>query len=90
MTGEVGRPAFEDEAVAADTTANADTNADQGQGNPSLLVGERRIGPFRRHFNFPMDVEMGKLKAKLESGLLLIRVPKELLYEAGEGKVDIE
>jgi HSP20 family molecular chaperone IbpA len=42
-----------------------------------LVIGERRIGSFRREFHFPMDVVVDKVEAKLEAGLLRIRVPKK-------------
>lgn len=56
-----------------------------------LLVGERKIGPFRRHFYFPLDVEREKLTAKLEAGLLKIRLPKKK-YAApkGDGKISVQ
>jgi HSP20 family molecular chaperone IbpA len=43
----------------------------------SLLFKERRVGKFRRSFTFPVDIESSKLRAKLEDGLLKIRVPKQ-------------
>lgn len=55
-----------------------------------LVAAERRIGPFRRHFNFPVDVDMHKLKAVLKSGLLTIKVPKKGLDVEGTGRVNIE
>ena len=57
---------------------------------PVLVVAERKIGPFRRHFNFPADVDMHKLKATLKSGLLTIRVPKKGPAAEGGGRVNIE
>lgn len=50
--------------------------APEGGSEQLLLIGERRIGPFRRHFSFPVDVDAETLSAKLESGLLRLRVPK--------------
>ena len=43
---------------------------------PMLLVGERRIGPFRRQLFFPDEVDKEGLVAKLEAGLLKLKVPK--------------
>jgi HSP20 family molecular chaperone IbpA len=43
----------------------------------SLIFKERRVGKFRRSFTFPVDIESSKLRAKLEDGLLKIRVPKQ-------------
>jgi HSP20 family molecular chaperone IbpA len=56
----------------------------------ALVVAERKIGPFRRHFNFPVDVDVNKLKATLKSGLLTLRVPKKSLAVEGRGRVNIE
>jgi HSP20 family molecular chaperone IbpA len=55
-----------------------------------LMVAERKIGPFQRHFNFPVDVDVENLKAKLEAGLLTIRVPKKVLNVRGGRRVTIE
>jgi HSP20 family molecular chaperone IbpA len=57
---------------------------------PELVADERRIGPFRRHFCFLVEVDMGDLEAKLEAGLLMIRVPKKKLGVVGGGRVNIE
>lgn len=57
---------------------------------PELLIGERRLGPFRRHISFPEEVNMEKLTAKLEAGLLTIRVPKKGVSAAKSGKVDVQ
>jgi len=57
---------------------------------PMLVVAERKVGPFRRHFNFPVFVAMEKLKAKLEHGLLTIRVPKMPVETESVGRVTIE
>ena len=57
---------------------------------PELLVGERKLGPFRRHFSLPEEVNMEKLTAKLEAGLLNIRVPKKGFTPAMAGKVNVQ
>ncbi|SMQ49679.1 unnamed protein product [Zymoseptoria tritici ST99CH_3D7] len=58
---------------------------------PRLPVEERRIGSFRREIHFDMDVEMGKLKAKLQAGLLTIELPKKHYeYSKGRGEVKVE
>ena len=56
-----------------DRTSHASESYPQDE---SLVVGERRLGPFRRHVNFPIEVESGGVTAKLEAGLLSLRVPK--------------
>lgn len=58
---------------------------------PYVLLGERRIGPFERHFNFPIDVETELLEAQLEAGLLKIRVPKKgHTLPKGDGKISVK
>jgi HSP20 family molecular chaperone IbpA len=44
--------------------------------NPQILIGERKVGAFERHFSFPLEVDMDGLEAKLVAGLLHIKVPK--------------
>jgi len=53
-----------------------------------LLVGERRIGPFRRYINFPTDVE--NVTVTLEAGLLKIRAPKKDFDDLPQGQVDVK
>jgi HSP20 family molecular chaperone IbpA len=58
---------------------------------PFLVVGERRIGSFRREFHFPMDIVVEKVEAKLEAGLLRVRVPKKSHMDLkGVGKVRVQ
>lgn len=57
---------------------------------PEIILQERRIGPFRRRFNFPDEANMEKLTAKLEAGLLKVRVPKIGLSVTKTGKVDVQ
>ncbi|KAK6401838.1 hypothetical protein LTR95_019136, partial [Oleoguttula sp. CCFEE 5521] len=55
-----------------------------------LILGERRIGSFRRELHFPVEVDIEKLEAKLEAGLLRLNVPKKLhSYSQGSGKIHI-
>jgi len=62
---------------------------------PSILLSERKVGPWRRTFTLPEDVEMKELKARLEGGLLRIDLPKrsvedlESLKNAGV-RIEIE
>jgi HSP20 family molecular chaperone IbpA len=44
---------------------------------PFLVIGGRIVGSFRREFHFPMDIVVEKVEAKLEAGLLRIKVPKK-------------
>ena len=56
-----------------------------------VVLGERRIGSFRRLFTFPVEIEHESMTAKLEAGLLRIRVMKELhVVPKGSGRVDID
>jgi len=57
--------------------ANGDTEDDLNKNGPCLVVGERRIGTFSRRFHFPTSVSMEDMKAKLEAGLLTIKIPKK-------------
>jgi HSP20 family molecular chaperone IbpA len=58
---------------------------------PFLVIGERRIGSFRREFHFPMDIVVEKVEAKLEAGLLRVRVPKKSHMDLkGVGKVRVQ
>ncbi|KAM0705458.1 hypothetical protein Q7P35_006817 [Cladosporium inversicolor] len=56
-----------------------------------LLIGERRIGTFRREFHFPVDVDMEHLEAKLEAGLLRVKVPKKThSFPKGSSKIEVQ
>jgi HSP20 family molecular chaperone IbpA len=106
VTGCINRPPSESQSpspeAASRTEAEGDRNElgtreSKGEDKPSkhdepfLLVGERKIGPFRRHFYFPVDVERENLTAKLEAGLLKIRVPKKKhAAPKGDGKISVQ
>ena len=104
VSGNIDRPSIPEEKAAdpvpeTSTKAPIGTRGASGEWIPApdpeaprvmLVVAERRIGPFRRHFNFPVDVDMHKLKAMLKSGLLTIKVPKKGLAVEGTGRVNIE
>ncbi|EXJ77432.1 hypothetical protein A1O3_09658 [Capronia epimyces CBS 606.96] len=53
---------------------------------PTVLLAERKLGPWRRTFTLPEDVEMKELKARLEGGLLRIDLPKRSVEEYDELK----
>lgn len=62
---------------------------------PTVLLSERKVGPWRRTFTLPDDVEMKELKARLEGGLLRIDLPKRSIEEEdqlkhGGIKIEIE
>lgn len=84
LTGDVKRPDY-------GTPANATVEEEQTEQHPGgvhLLVGERRVGPFRRYINFPTDVE--NVNVTLEAGVLKIRAPKKGFSEASATKVDVK
>lgn len=104
VSGSVNRPAWK--ASAQDSTAKPEQEkADEQLGTrdahgdykpaeqhePYVLIGERKIGAFRRSFYFPVDVETDKLSAKLEAGVLRLRVPKRgYAVPKHDSKVNIE
>ena len=58
---------------------------------PYLVVGERKIGSFRREFHFPVDIDVKKVEARLEAGLLRIYVPRKSEMDLkGSGKVKVQ
>lgn len=73
-------PAPKTNGVAASDKGNTQSQSPPPSPLPLLVVAERKIGPFRRHFTFPVDVDLDKLKARLDSGLLQIRVPKKAVW----------
>jgi HSP20 family molecular chaperone IbpA len=76
-------------SVTGSRDEHGDWKAPDDASEPYLLIGERRIGPFRRHVNFLVDVETEKLSAKLEAGLLSLRVPK-MGHAVPKGKISID
>ncbi|KIW20459.1 hypothetical protein PV08_01034 [Exophiala spinifera] len=84
LTGGISRPDY-------GSPENADVEEEKDKPNVDgihLLVGERRIGPFRRYINFPSDVE--NVSVTLEAGLLKIRAPKKGFSEIAEPKLDVK
>ncbi len=59
---------------------------------PRSIIAERRMGMFRRDFSFAPDtVDIEKMTAKLEGGLLSLVVPKRSHHiPKGNGTVKIE
>lgn len=59
---------------------------------PYTIVEERRLGTFERHFTFPSQtVEADNMTAKLEAGLLTLKIPKQHLHLAqNKGHVKVE
>lgn len=59
---------------------------------PFVIIEERRLGTFERHFSFPSQtVEADNMTARLEAGLLTLKIPKQHLHLAEDkGQVKIE
>jgi len=104
ISGDVDRPSIPEDSIGHDVhkksvtaeTGTRDTTTgewipprDPHPKKPTLLAAERKVGPFRRHFTFPLEVDMEQLKAKLDNGLLVIRVPKRVNAK-NTGRVRIE
>jgi len=73
-------------------TVEADLLSDT---TPTILLSERKVGPWRRTFTLPEDVEMRELKARLEGGLLRIDLPKRSIEDlevlkSGGIRIEIE
>lgn len=84
LSGKVDRP---DYGVAE----NAKVEEEQpvaSAGGVHLLVGERRVGPFRRYINFPTEVE--NVNVTLEAGILKIRAPKKGFSEISNPPVEVK
>jgi len=53
------------------------TGAGAGEKDSETLArAERRVGPFQRSFSLPVGIETSRIRAILENGVLVIRVPK--------------
>lgn len=65
-------------------TTKAMQRSEDPQSWPHLLVSERMINFFRREYYFPVDIDMGNVKASLEAGLLRINLPKNTETSNGE------
>ena len=55
---------------------------DQNDRNPRIVLGERKIGSYRRRFKIPLDVDVDVkgTDAKLNAGVLTIRIPRKEPY----------
>lgn len=84
LTGNTERPDY----GKAENAQVEEEKPEPHSGGVHLLVGERRVGPFRRYINFPTDIE--NVSVTLEAGLLKIRAPKKGFSEAAATKVDVQ
>ena len=58
---------------------------------PYIIIGERKIGGFRRHLSFAANVDPDKMTAKLEAGVLCLNISKKSTHvPKGDGSVKIE
>jgi HSP20 family molecular chaperone IbpA len=57
---------------------------------PSFLCNERNVGPWRRTFTLPVDVDMKALKAGLEGGLLCIDLPRRDMTSEPMVKIEVQ
>ena len=62
LTGKIERPEYD--------TPGKGEQPEQHHGGIHVMLGERRVGPFRRYISFPSEVE--NLKVTLEAGLLYV------------------
>lgn len=81
--------------VGLDAKALKDAQNEAGDSSdewpPYLVVGERRIGSFRREFHFPVEMDVKKVEARLEAGLLCIYVPRKSHMDLkGASKVKVQ
>lgn len=51
-------------------------NNGQAENRPKYWVSERSVGEFSRSFSFPGPVDIDRVKASLEHGILKVIVPK--------------
>lgn len=84
------QPEVDTEAHPVDARISQDSTNKSNEHPPVLLVGERRIGPFRRIFNFPSDVDMNNLSVRLDAGLLIVRAPKKTPTHPKEVELSVE
>jgi HSP20 family molecular chaperone IbpA len=75
VIGSVERTARNESLKGRDSLGDSKASEGQTYGE-GLIIGERRIGPFRRYINFPVEIDADKVTAKLEAGLLILRAPK--------------
>ncbi|KAI5235945.1 hypothetical protein E4T43_08926 [Aureobasidium subglaciale] len=97
ISGLLARPELPTVAKPANTNGRQDErtgvvteSSGKDESTPILLVTERRTGHFRRRFHLPTEVDAANLRAKLENGLLEIRVDKVKTDQRTSGQAKIE
>jgi HSP20 family molecular chaperone IbpA len=97
MSGSLTRPDVPTSTKHPDNNGHDTLSAGNPKGDiekneltPTLLVSERKTGHFCRKFHLPMEVDAANLRAKLENGLLKIRVEKVVLDQRISGQAQIE
>ena len=84
LSGNTARPKY----GAPENARAQEDQPEQHPGGVHLLVGERRIGPFRRYINFPTEVD--NIAVTLEAGLLRITAEKKGYSEVSARKVEVK
>lgn len=89
VEGSITRPGIEGESASAGPSnatngqakateeKPADSSTNTAAHDNDIILSERLTGKYVRNFDFPVDVDIKGMKAKLEAGLLRIRVPKK-------------
>ena len=71
-------------------TVRGEKKTQQEKKGDTWYFSERQYGAFRRSFRLPPDAEADKASAKMEDGVLHVRVPKKTPEPTGKGrKIDI-
>ncbi|KXS11370.1 HSP20-like chaperone [Gonapodya prolifera JEL478] len=72
------------------TTSTNGTTTNGTTTSPTVVSSERTVGTFQRVFQFPVRVRAEDIKAKVQDGVLLVTVPKDV-SETGNGvKINVE
>ncbi|KXS08979.1 HSP20-like chaperone [Gonapodya prolifera JEL478] len=78
------------ESSTTGTSGTNGTGANDTATSPAVVSTERTVGTFQRVFQFPVRVRADDIKAKVQDGVLLVTVPKDV-SETGKGvKIDVE
>lgn len=71
-------------------TVHGEKKTQEEKKGDTWFFSERQYGAFRRSFRLPPDAEGDKASAKMEDGVLHVRVPKRVAESGGSGrKIDI-
>jgi len=94
VSGENSRPGETAGAEGVETSkddVNSKGTWSPGDSAPYTIIGERKIGAFRRFLSFPSNVDSEKTISKLEAGVLCLKIAKKTEHiPKGGGTVKIE